>query len=197
MIKINNEVINIDDLNDESSNYIRTIFKQLLDKQRLSLKAVVESYNELFPEHQTTPQNISNKLTRDAMKFRDVVELAEAAGYDIKFVSHKDKESDDEPQREYRDVERRRYTISSHDDSLADAIFKGLETIKGVNFKKIMVAGERALDASQWILSFLNDGMSELEEMTVLMTAGEFFNVIAKPADIWLDDYGNTIKRKK
>lgn len=196
MIKINNEVINIDDLNDESSNYIRTIFKQLLDKQRLSLKAVVESYNELFPEHQTTPQNISNKLTRDAMKFRDVVELAEAAGYDIKFVSHKDKVSDDEPQMEYRGV-RKSYTIAAPDDSLADAIFKGLETIKGVNFPKILVAGERALEASQWIQQYLDDGMSELEEMTVLMTSGQLFNVIAKPADVWLSADGKPNKRWK
>ena len=184
MIKINGKPVYLDGIDDNTpDNYTRRVFNQLLHQRQLSLTNLVAMYNGAStPENKTTTQNISNKLTRNSMKFRDLVELADFAGYDVNFVSRQDSNAEPQPE-ESRSI-RKSYSMGIPEESLNDAIFKGAEIIKGVNFPKILVAGERALEASQWIQQYLDDGMSELEEMTVLMTSGQLFNVIAKPADV-------------
>ncbi len=37
-------------------------------------------------ENQTTPQNLSNKLSRGTIKYSEVLEIAKIIGYDIKWV---------------------------------------------------------------------------------------------------------------
>ncbi len=188
------EQISLDGLDETKTNYIRAIFRELMHRRNISLRELIDEYNKIFPEHTTTSQNISNKLTRDAMKFRDVVELAEAMGYDIAFVE-KDgltrvnpadsTETDDDPPRITPKVDSMQIEmmprLDYHDDSLNSAVAQGFEMVEGFNFKKILVAGERALEASFWIKEYIEDGMTELEEMTVLMTASQLFDIVAKP----------------
>ena len=81
MIKINNSVFEYE--GNDTFSYM--IFKWLMKEAGLNLKTAVEKFNAAYPEEKTTPQNISNKLTRDSMKLNEFVKFAEVFGYTIYF----------------------------------------------------------------------------------------------------------------
>ena len=65
-------------------NNIRNEIKSYIAASGWSLVDIVAKLNESRPENEkTTPQNISNKLTRGTIKYSEVKEIAEIIGFEI------------------------------------------------------------------------------------------------------------------
>ncbi len=65
---------------------IKTEIKVLLAKSNLSMRKLIDLMNEKY-NRKDTVQNLSNKLNRDTIKYRDVEEIAETLGYKIEFTN--------------------------------------------------------------------------------------------------------------
>ena len=66
---------------------IRNEIKSYIAASGWSLVDIVAKMNESRSEsEQTTPQNISNKLTRGTIKYSEVKEIAEILGFKITWV---------------------------------------------------------------------------------------------------------------
>ena len=67
-------------------NSIRNEIKSYIAKSGWTLVDIVEKMNESRNEKDhTTPQNISNKLTRGTIKYSEVKEIADIIGFTIKW----------------------------------------------------------------------------------------------------------------
>lgn len=71
-------------------NRTRKIIKSFLTDNGCTLKTVVERWNKSYPEDQTSPQNITNKLSRGTIKFSEVEKIANLLGYTLEFVKIED-----------------------------------------------------------------------------------------------------------
>jgi len=66
---------------------IRNEIKSYIAASGWSLVDIVAKMNEKRSENeQTTPQNISNKLTRGTIKYSEVKEIAEIIGFKVVWV---------------------------------------------------------------------------------------------------------------
>lgn len=70
-------------------NNIRNEIKSHIAMSGMTLTAIVEEYNKT--NDPTTPQNISNKLTRGTIKYSECLEIARIIGYEIKWEKRKKK----------------------------------------------------------------------------------------------------------
>lgn len=63
---------------------MQKFFKSQLAMSGMTFTKLIEEYNK-SNEH-TTVSNINNKLSRDTIKYSEIVKLADVMGYDIKWV---------------------------------------------------------------------------------------------------------------
>lgn len=168
MIKINNSVFEYE--GNDTFSYM--LFKWLIKEAGLNLKSAIEKFNAAYPEEKTTPQNISNKLTRDSMKLNEFVKFAEVFGYTIYFDDGKIPMNQAEPKKELRYVNMTFY----------DLLAEGFTAVNSINFKTVIVVGAYAEKAAEYIESNLTEGMSEPEELLLLVKAKKEFGVDCKPA---------------
>lgn len=182
MIKIDGNPVYLEGIDDNTpDNYTRRVFNQLLHHQQLSLTNLVAMYNGAStPENKTTTQNISNKLTRNSMKFHDFIELADFAGYDVNFVSRNSrplgKSSDIRdsliiPQGE---------VLKTTGVSFTTLLSEGCAMISGVNFPQILFAGRNADKAAEWVQSQLKEDISEELETIIIYSSNLKFETLAK-----------------
>ena len=75
------EVIN--KMSEEKMNLVRNEIKSYISRSGWTLTDIVKEMNERHPDDQTTPQNISNKLTRGTLKYSEAKEIADIIGYEI------------------------------------------------------------------------------------------------------------------
>lgn len=69
------------------TNSIRNEIKAYIAASGWSLVDIVAKMNDSRPaDEQTTPQNISNKLTRGTIKYSEVKEIAEIIGFKVVWV---------------------------------------------------------------------------------------------------------------
>lgn len=68
-----------------SSMTAKKEIKVMLAKKELTLKKLVDLLNEKY-NRKDSLQNLSNKLNRDSIKYREVEEIAETLGYRIDFT---------------------------------------------------------------------------------------------------------------
>ena len=70
-----------------TDNSIRNEIKSYIAASGWSLVDIVAKMNDSCPaDEQTTPQNISNKLTRGTIKYSEVKEIAEIIGFKVVWV---------------------------------------------------------------------------------------------------------------
>lgn len=70
-----------------TDNSIRNEIKSYIAASGWSLVDIVAKMNDSLPaDEQTTPQNISNKLTRGTIKYSEVKEIAEIIGFKVVWV---------------------------------------------------------------------------------------------------------------
>lgn len=73
-------------MNNEQINNIRNEVKSYIAQSGYTLTYIVEQMNKSrTPEHQTTTQNISNKLSRGTIKYSEIKEIANIIGYKIQW----------------------------------------------------------------------------------------------------------------
>lgn len=69
---------------------IRNEIKAYIAASGWTLSDIVKEMNKVrSDEDQTTPQNISNKLTRGTIKYSECKEIAEIIGYSIEWAQKK------------------------------------------------------------------------------------------------------------
>ena len=69
-----------------NQNKIEFEIRSKLGAKCMTLTSLVELLNKDLPAHkQTTVQNISNKLKRGSIKYRDVKKIAEVLDYELKW----------------------------------------------------------------------------------------------------------------
>ena len=78
----------------KDENVTRTKIKAFLASNGTTLTDVVKVMNERHPDESTTQQNITNKLARETIKFKEVVEIADILGYDIAFKKRNGKDTE-------------------------------------------------------------------------------------------------------
>ena len=166
MIKINNSVFEYE--GNDTFSYM--LFKWLIKEAGLNLKTAVEKFNAAYPDEQTTPQNISNKLTRDSMKLNEFVKFAEVFGFTIYFDDGKIPANQPEQKKDLKP-----------NQNYYELLIAGFTSCKSINYKAVIIAGANAQAAAEWIESNLTDGMSEPEELLLLVSAKQEFNVDCKP----------------
>lgn len=70
-----------------TDNSIRNEIKSYIAASGWSLVDIVAKMNDSRPaDEQTTPQNISNKLTRGTIKYSEVKDIAEIIGFKVVWV---------------------------------------------------------------------------------------------------------------
>ena len=70
-----------------NNNPIKNEIKSIIAKKGLTMTAVVELINNnRDTANKTSVQNLNNKLTRESIKYTEMVELADVLGFDIKWI---------------------------------------------------------------------------------------------------------------
>ena len=153
----------------------RALIKMMAKQRKTTLTKIVQTFNQLHPDRQTTTQNTSNKLARNTIQFMEMVELAEACGY--VFCLMDATEAAKAPVKKFQPG-----------DPLPDTAFlqkftEGSAICKSINHSNILIAGRNAAAAKEWIEATLSEGMTQAVEYTVIAMANSKFDVIAKPAE--------------
>lgn len=63
---------------------MQKFFKSKLAMSGMTFKQLIDEYNK--SNDSTTVSNINNKLSRDTIKYSEIVKLADTMGYDIKWI---------------------------------------------------------------------------------------------------------------
>ena len=153
--------------NNPSNNITKTLIKMLLKDSGLSLTKAIKKLNETHPEHKTTTQNISNKLTRDTLKFQEFIELAEICGYQITLNKTMQKSQKQE--------------TPFYNKTYSDLLLDGYTDCESVNFDLIIIAGANAEQAAKWIKENLDSELNETQEIMLMIAANRQFGVNCKP----------------
>lgn len=71
------------------NNEVRKRVKCWLASEGITLTDLVNEYNQLHPKAPTTRQNLTNKLARQTLQYKELIELADVLGYDVELVKRK------------------------------------------------------------------------------------------------------------
>lgn len=63
---------------------MQKFFKSKLAMSGMTFTKVIDEYNK--SNDKTTVSNINNKLSRDTIKYSEILKLADIMGYDIKWI---------------------------------------------------------------------------------------------------------------
>lgn len=72
-------------MSNKQLNSIRNEIKSYISQSGWTITEIVKVLNERHPNSPTTPQNISNKLTRGTIKYSEVKEIADIIGFRIEW----------------------------------------------------------------------------------------------------------------
>lgn len=160
MININGKAITIND-NDRFCYHLVTT---LVKESGFSMKGLNERLNQ---ENNTdnSPQNLSNKLTKNSLRIRDFLQIIDILGYDFDFVF------------KLRDEKK------IAEKTFADYASEGLTECKSINWGRTIVAGRDAEIAAQFIEENLEEfpTQDETNEIILLLAASRHFKVKCKP----------------
>lgn len=162
--------------------------KQVCYSAEISLAELVRRRNALHPDDKTTPQNLSNKLSRDSLKLAEFMELVNCAGFNMVF---EEKEEDNKglvdlqgkPLRSKPDEpETAKEPIAEKSKTFTDLLIDGYCEVKAINFKSAIVAGARCEEAAKWIEDNLKEfNYDETQEIMLYLAAARQFKVKVKP----------------
>ena len=68
------------------TNEIRKRIKTLLANEGITITDLVDEYNKTHPDTPTTRQNVSNKLARESLTYKELIALVDCIGYDVAFI---------------------------------------------------------------------------------------------------------------
>lgn len=180
-------------------NTLKAFIDKLLHSNLYTLTGAVRTMNGRYPEDQTTPQNISNKIKRGTINFIEVARLAEVCGYKLVFrsiandeiedsnavtpvVSEKRTSADNSIRDAYRPIkatqDKQQKDILKSEFS--KALVSGCVSIPSVHFGDIMVAGKQAQEGADWLKTIINPEITEAQEMAAILAVREYYDAIAQ-----------------
>ena len=115
----------------------KAAIKYLCGLSGVSMAELVRRRNELHPTDKTTQQNLSNKLSRDSLRFTEFIELANCVGYNISFepnnADNKKLIESAENLTNYYDYHNKNLTKKQYElfDEMKDILKDILKTLKG------------------------------------------------------------------
>lgn len=65
---------------------IKKQFKSFLLENDLTITKIVDIYNEQHPDNTTTRQNLTNKLSRQTLQYKELLLLLDSVGFDVRFI---------------------------------------------------------------------------------------------------------------
>lgn len=68
------------------SNEIRKRIKTVLASEEITITELVDKYNALHPDEPTTRQNLTNKLARQTLQYKELIYLMDSIGYNVELV---------------------------------------------------------------------------------------------------------------
>ena len=155
--------------------------KQVCYSAGISLAELVRRRNALHPDDKTTPQNLSNKLSRDSLKLSEFLELVDCAGFRLVF-------EEVEPAEGLVDLQGNPLTPKSTETNLdksktfSELLMDGYCEVKSTNFKSAIVAGAKCEEAAKWIEANLKEfDYDETQEIMLYLAAARQFKVKVKP----------------
>lgn len=183
MIKIDDNII---DRNNDKNSTCQIIFKSLVKNRGITLKTAAELWNEHYNDDCTTPQSLSNKLSRNTLQLSEFLKYTDLLGYNISFELIDKPKTASSPQVVNDTVsEDRPITVKSPKaDSkkpYKQLLSEGYADYESVNFDIVVIAGKNAYEAANWIKSNLHDEMDENDEILLMIAANKKFDVICKP----------------
>ncbi len=176
-------IINIPELLEltKSKRISYDIMKQVCYSAGISLAELVRRRNALHPDDKTTPQNLSNKLSRDSLKLSEFLELVDCAGFRLVF-------EEVEPAEGLVDLQGNPLTPKSTETNLdksktfSELLMDGYCEVKSTNFKSAIVAGAKCEEAAKWIEENINNfDYDETQEIMLYIAAARQFKVKVKP----------------
>lgn len=163
------------------------LIKKICHAAEISMAELVRRRNALHPDDKTTPQNLSNKLSRDSLKLAEFIELVNIAGFTMVFEEvEKNTQLVDlqgKPLRSKPDEpETAKEPIAEKSKTFTDLLMDGYCEIKAINFKSAIVAGARCEEAAKWIEANLKEfDYDETQEIMLYLAAARQFKVKIKP----------------
>lgn len=185
-VKFDGKVIDLDALpEDEKARTPAFKLVKLLSKgSGVSLASAVKQMNNKHPDEQpTTPQNLSNKMRLNTLKLSEFLELCEICEYDISFERRYPTPKN--PRKTKRAVSSSEYIkhddvvriIESVKNTFEDLMSEGFESIPGINYRFILIAGRKHEEAAEWIKQRIYNGMSPVEEGVILAEVKKIYPV--------------------
>lgn len=68
------------------NNEIRKRIKLWLASEGVTVTDLVNEYNRIHPDTPITRQNLTNKLARQTLQYKELIEIADVLGYDVELV---------------------------------------------------------------------------------------------------------------
>ena len=127
----------------------RDVLKKFLKQHNETLVHAVEIMNANHPEDKTTAPNLTNKLSRNTIRFSEVMEIADVLGYEIVFQEKgapQEKPKQDHPKEPV--AQKPKDSAMKSDSELADRINTKFVITSGNYFKEILIVGENSKDAA-------------------------------------------------
>jgi len=167
--KLNGVGYNLQAESKDNNRVTYTLMKILIQNADLDLSKATRKFNKLYPDDATTSQNLSNKLYRDSLRVTEFFKLLNALGYVVSF--------------DFAEKETFKPVLSeSKDETKLSALLKeGFTDCKSKNYTGIVITGAKAQEAAEFIESNLTDGMTETQELYLLISANHRFGVDCKP----------------
>lgn len=185
-------------------------FKALVKDAGLNLTSAVGKFNKVYPDLKTTPQNVSNKLTRDSIRFTEFVKFADVLGYEINLVSAKNHAHEDDstvvpvvsekrtsadnaitepysrPRRAKIDADKAGRE-KMNELVFAQAVNEGCVSVTSNNFGEVIFAGKRAEEVADFysdsVAKYEADELTEAGEVLLLLHLRNQFNIHFKLLD--------------
>ena len=167
------------------------IMKQICYSSNITLAELVRRRNLRHPDDKTTPQNLSNKLSRDSLKLSEFFELVDCAGFQQ--ILFQDYENDNQ----LLDLQGNPLTSKSPEEpkepikktgaqekskTFTEYLTEGFCEIQSQNFESAIVAGAKCDEAAKWIEDNLKEfSYDETQEVMLYLAAARDFQVRVKP----------------
>lgn len=144
------------------------LLKALFKDSHLTTREFIALWNKTHPDNITSEQALSNKLRRDSLRINELWDYLDVLGYSINF----EKIEKPKPKQKVQKPDKRKFE---------DEIQNGMDEVKGVHFKSILIAGENASEAANFLSEHLSENMTDSQELLILLTAIRNYQVMIKP----------------
>lgn len=155
----------------------KLMVNEMLRFNRLTLTNAVKKHNELYPDSSFSVQNVSNKISRNSLKLHDFAALAEACGFKLTLINT----NDDFKIPIVVPPKRKTAKIVMKTQNFNQLLDEGYCEARSINFKSVIIVGEKCNDAAVWLEEQLTDNLTVAGEIKLYIECIKLFDVGVKP----------------